>query len=480
LSTDRSKDLNGFLESASQTGKIIREYAEKGKVIRVVSHLDADGLSAAGILGKSLFKMDSNFSIQIVKRLDESVLKWLSGLKASMIVFADLGGGYLDLIKNYLSNFHVVVLDHHAPLDVQLDNLSHVNPHLYGFDGGEEISGSGVVYLASKAMDESNIDMACVAIVGALGDLQDKNKDRELSGINKYIVKDAVKANVLEIKRDLIFYGRETRPIHKALSSTTTPFLPSLSGEEDKCLDFLSRLGIKLKEGDAWRTLSDLTQEEKKNLFSELAKLLVSKGFPSDTALSLIGTIYVLPRENRWSPLRDGREYASLINACGRTGKDGLGVAICMGDRGIALEEAESVYDAYRKMLAKYISLVTSEPRFMEELDAIHVIHGENEIDEKILGAITTILSTNGFFPEDKPIIAVASSDNDLLKISARESNSLVTRGVDLGAIVREASMKFSGTGGGHNVAAGAEVPKNNLSDFIKCINDLVRGKLEK
>jgi len=479
MSIDKSQQLNELLESAHQAGKLIKEYAEEGKAIRIVSHLDADGLASAGILGKALSKMDSNFSIRIVKRIDESILKELSSLKASMLIFTDLGSGYLDLIKTYLSNFQVVVLDHHMPVGTPPPKFSHVNPHLHGFDGGEEISGSGVVYLTVKSIDASNVDSACVAIIGALGDLQDKNKERELTSINKYIVNDAIKANFLEVKKDLIFYGRETRPIHKALASTTAPFLPGLSGEEDACLSFLSTLGIRLKDGDTWRTLSDLESEEKTSLFSELTKLFVSKGFPGDAALSLIGTVYILTRENRWSPLRDAREYASLINVCGRMGKAGLGVAICMGDRGAALEEAEAVYSTYRKTLAKYIDWVTCEPKAREELDSIYVIHGENEIDEKILSAVTTILSSNGFFAEEKPIIAVASS-NEEFKISARASNSLVERGLNLGEIMREASIKFSGMGGGHRVAAGAQVPKGNLSDFIKYVNQLVRGSLGK
>jgi RecJ-like exonuclease len=65
------------------------------------------------------------------------------------------------------------------------------------------------------------------------------------------------------MKFTIIFYGRETRPVHKAIAYTTSPFIPGLSGEEDECLGFLVNLGIRLKENDRWRSISDLSAEEK-------------------------------------------------------------------------------------------------------------------------------------------------------------------------------------------------------------------------
>ena len=55
-----------------------------------------------------------------------------------------------------------------------------VNPHLYGIDGATEVSGSGVAYFAAKAVNAENMDLAPIALVGALGDMQDKNEQRQL------------------------------------------------------------------------------------------------------------------------------------------------------------------------------------------------------------------------------------------------------------------------------------------------------------
>ena len=63
-----------FTESASQAARLITEKIEKGSLIHVVSHLDADGIAAAGILGKALLRLDANFRIRIQQWVDEKIV----------------------------------------------------------------------------------------------------------------------------------------------------------------------------------------------------------------------------------------------------------------------------------------------------------------------------------------------------------------------------------------------------------------------
>jgi len=104
----------------------------------------------------------------------------------------------------------------------------------------------------------------------------------------------------------------------------------------------LASLDIKPKHDDKWRALRDLSEEERKRLCSALADYLLSKGLRYEIS-DLIGHIYTLNCEEDWTPLRDAREFAVLLNATGRMNRPGLGVSICMGDRTAALEEAEKV-----------------------------------------------------------------------------------------------------------------------------------------
>jgi RecJ-like exonuclease len=475
----KKEQINAFLASASDAAEIVLKSVGEDEVIHVVSHLDADGLSAAGIIGKSLLRLEGTFRLQIERWIDENLVNEIAAEKHPLTIFTDLGSGYLDLLNKKLSSNRLLILDHHQPIGEASSTFTQVNPHLHGIDGSRDLSGAGVTYFVAKAIDKKNIDLAPIAVVGALGDLQDKYDQRKLGGPNEMIVEDAVNGGYLKLETDLLFFGRETRPIHQALAYVTNPFIPGISGEEDKSLAFLASLGIKPKNKDKWRALRDLSEEEKKKLFSALADYLASKKFPSEVALSLIGNVYTLTHEEPWTPLRDAREFTVLLNGTGRLDKAGLGVAICMGDRGTALEQANEVLREYRRTITKYLSWLTEKPDRIEELDNVYVVRGEGFIDDRVIGALSSILSTS--LPNrEKPIIAYSKvSGEDMVKISARTVVLLTNKGLDLGDILRVSAEKYSGRGGGHNIAAGAHVPIKNVESFIKLVDKLVKKQLE-
>jgi len=468
----------GFLSTAAKAAKTIQDVVSEDGFVHVFSHLDADGVAAAGIIGKALFRLDARFRIQITQWINEKIAGEILSEKPQLVVFTDLGSGYIDFVNENLADFKTVILDHHQIIGEESPNIVHVNPHLHGIDGARDISGSGVAYLVAKAMDKVNADLSPVAVIGALGDMQDKYEQRKLCGVNERIVEDGVDAGLLTVEKDLIFFGRETRPIHRTLASTTNPFIPGISGEEDKSLAFLANLGIKPREGEKWRALRDLSEDEKKRLCSALADHLLSKGLHYEVT-NLIGTVYTLNREEPWTPLRDAREFAVLLNATGRMDRPSLGVAVCMGDRGSAFEESSKVLEEYRRTISKYLGWVMEKPERMKELENIYVVYGENFINDKIVGTISSILSSGLQHPE-KPLIAYANVEEEgLAKISARTMDSMTSKGLNLGDVMQVAAEKFKGKGGGHNVAAGAQVPKDKISAFIEVVNELVGKQLK-
>ena len=229
-----SERVNALFKCANDAARVIEEHSKAGNLICAISHLDADGIAAAGIVGQLLTRLEAHFRLRIAKQVDETLIQELAKEGAQLYIFTDFGSGYLDLMKKHFAKCDVVTLDHHQPVGKAFPRLCHVNPHLQGFDGASEISGAGVAYLAAKGLNEKNVDLAVLAVIGALGDMQDRNKQRALQGLNDFIVKDAVSTDYLKVETDLVLYGRETRPISQALSHTTNPFIPGLSGEEDR------------------------------------------------------------------------------------------------------------------------------------------------------------------------------------------------------------------------------------------------------
>ena len=467
-----------FLAQAAEASKVIVETARKDGFIHVFSHLDADGVAAAGVMGKTLYRLDAKFRIRITQQLDEKIVGEIVGDKPALVVLTDFGSGYVDMLQQKLPATKVVILDHHQVNGtLNNPNFVQVNPHEFGIDGASDVSGSGVAYFVAKAVNPANVNLAPVALVGALGDMQDKYDQRSLQGLNEIIVNDAVAAGLLKVEKDLTFFGRETRPLYKMLVTTTNPFIPSLSGQETEALNFLANLNIPLKQGDRFRALSDLTDEERKRLCSALADHLLSKGLHMDVD-NLVGYVYTFTKEEPNTALRDGREFAVLLNSTGRMDRPSLGIAICMGDRKAALEEANQILEEYRRSINKYLGWVNEKPERLRELQNIYVIYGEDAINEKIIGTVSSILVST-LANNEKPLLAFANVPNEqIAKFSGRTTEAAIRKGVNLGEVMRLGSEANGGKGGGHNIAAGSQVPLDKVEAFIKTADDLVGKQL--
>jgi RecJ-like exonuclease len=468
---DSYRELVRQAEASAE--RILAEIAN-GSQLLVGYHFDADGIAAAGILSKSLYRKGASFHLRALKQLDQQNVELLSKSVSETIIFTDIGSGYLDPLRDLTKSKNVFILDHHQVNGENDDKFVHVNPHLSGIDGGKEISGAGVSYIVAKAMDEQNIDLSPLGVVGSIGDMQDKNEKRTLHGFNSFIVEDAVKTGLLRVEPDLIIYGRETRPIHKALSHTVNPFLPGLSGEEDNCLALLSSLSIPIKISDRWRTVVELSNDEKQRMVSAIVEHVTSKGFEGAVAMNLIGSVYTLLREDKWTPTRDAREYATLLNACGRMDRPALAIALCMGERGATIDEANRVLSDHRKTLAKYMSLINEKPEIMEKLESLSIIHGEDFLNENMTGAVSSLLSSSEILALDKVVVVSAMTRNGDIKVSIRATEKMVQKGLNLGLTLQLLAKKYEGTGGGHRIAAGAQIPHSRLREFLTDLNRTV------
>lgn len=63
----------------------------------------------------------------------------------------------------------------------------------------------------------------------------------------------------------------------------------------------------------------------------------------------------------------------------------------------------------------------------------------------------------------------VASKDNEIVKVSARARKCIINAGVNLARLMEEISVKFKGTGGGHEGAAGMDAYGDAESILASC-----------
>lgn len=465
------------LEGLKEAKRLVKNLDEKSSVL-LVSHDDADGLTAGAITFKSLAREGLTPHLRCIKRVDKEFIETVSKEDHDLFIFSDTGSGQLQEIeRQLLESAKVIVLDHHETSELSHENLVHVNPHLNGIDGAREISGAGVAYLFAKELDKRNEDMAHLAVIGALGDLQDGQGS--LIGLNKEIAKDAVERGTMKIERELRFYGRQTRPLYKAIEYTTQPFIPSLSGNESACVQFLSDLGIPAKKNGDFTKLVDLDDEEKKKLTTALILKMIEHKIDVKTAESIVGDVYTMLGEEERTVLRDAKEYTSLLNACGRYEKYGIGVGICLGDRGAIYETALSLLDEHKKYISSCYEWINKNMENVEDLDHVYFIHAHDELNENVVGSVASMLVNSRTLEPVKPVIAFADTDTgDEVKASARATKDLVDRGVNLGLAMLYAAEKTGAEGGGHDIAAGAQMKPGQEEEFLKFVNEKIGEQL--
>ena len=429
----------------------------------VVGHHDADGICAAAIAVKALQRLGKQVQTRIIKQLYPEDIVELKGL-AENFLFVDFGSGQLDvLLAEFKENFFV--LDHHSPLE-GVEYEFHLNPNPYGFSGNNEISGSGLSYLFAKALDERNVDLSPLAIVGAVGDMQDSRG--KLVGLNAEILREAIKHGLMEMERDLHLYGRISRPLLQFIYFSSSPILPDLTANEDNCHAFLNGLRVDLKDGDRWLSYSELSPEAKRRLTTALILHLQAHNVPEWKLQELIGEVYTLLHEDKKSPLRDAKEFATLCNSCGRHGRAEVALEVCLGDRAERYAEALQLLQEHRVQLRQGIELM--QERGVEERDQFYFFDAGDEIKDSLVGIVAGMLYGSGTIEDNKPIIALGRYEEGVIKASARATRDLVRKGLHLGEILRKISGELGGlaAAGGHAIAAGARISEDQKSLFLE------------
>jgi len=455
-----------LLKRAEKIGNTIKD----SKEIHIVTHIDADGITAGTIAYQTAKRLGKECSIEFVKQLDEEVLKRLENDNYELVWFTDLGGN----ISVDYPDINKIITDHHACPDNSNKDF-HLNPHLFGHDGSLELSGAGATYFVSRAVDKKNMDLSALAIVGACGDIQDR-KFGKLTGLNRTILDDGEKAGVVKTKIDIHYFGRETRPIYKMLQYATDPTIPGLTGRESSCIDFLNELGIKMKDGDEWRRWIDLNKDERRTIISNIAQLLLTKGFGHKMTKRIIGEVYILTKEEEGTEVHDAKEFATLLNSTARYGKHEVGLKVCLGDRDEWFKKARNLLLGHRHNLVEGIQFAKEEG--ITKREYLQFFHAGSGIRDTIVGIVANMLLNSEGVSNDLPLIGFADKENGEVKVSARATEELVEKGLNLSLAMKKAAAELNGVGGGHNIAAGATIPKGKEEEFLEILEREIKAQL--
>ena len=421
-------------KTIEETVKKFLEKSEK-KPIRVISHNDTDGITAAAIMISALKRLDKIFSLNISKQFPNNI----SSLpKNELIIFLDMGSSNLHDLSEIEDVF---VIDHHEITSKKPDNVILINPHLFG---EEQISASGLTYLFVKSIDKQNKDLANLAVIGMVGDML----EREISKLSNLIIEDAE----VTIKKGLLLYP-STRPVHKTLEFSSSMFIPGVTGNSRGVLEVLREVGIEKVNGE-YKSLIELTEEENSKLITSILLRRIDKN-NSD----IIGNIYLI---KMFSKLEDARELSAMINACSRLGFSEISLLICLGNKQARLK-AEKIYADYKQHLIAALNFVSTNKIIGKKYV---IVNAKDNIKDTIIGTVASIISVSSMYEEGTIIITMAYCE-DKIKVSARIAGR---NGRNVREILESVTSKIGGECGGHAQAAGCYVSKENEELFINCI----------
>ena len=452
------------------------------KKILVVGHLDADGISSAAIAVKTFQSLGAKVEFLIIKQLDSTKIKAIEKYKCDLIVFVDLGSGQLDILGDFLQNNKIIVLDHHRPVDIIHKNLIlHLNAHLFGFDGSVEISGSGMTYLFAKYFLEEDINLEKqiqkLAVIGMMGDMQLKNG---AVGLNKIILDWAKKNNVVTIKKDICYFGKQTRPVYKLLEYATEPIIPTISFNAENSKVFVSQIISQRDKDNFWKRWIDLNETETQNITTNIIKLFLkyNNGSSGFKIRQLFCDTYQFTDEAIGTEYRDVMEFATVLNACGRHNKWKQGVELLLGTCD-NLFEISTILENHRRSLANSIEIIKKEK--IKKMKNFQIFFAFDKIKSTIIGTVAGMALSARILDPNMPVIAVSNDEDDAnyFKISSRGTKLMVHNGLKLNYAMN-LSKNFNGEGGGHDIAAGCRLPKNEIDNFLIAVEECISKQLNK
>jgi len=449
--------LKALQADAKEAAEFLRERLEAGKSVKIISHVDADGIAAAAILAKCLQYYNAPYVLKFCKPMRGGEIEMLGSESYEVYIFVDQGTVQLEDIHKHLlaRGRDVLIVDHHGGELKTHSNLRYVHPHKVGMNGGKDVSASGVAYMLAESISTKFRSLVKLALVGAIGDRQEFADGFE--GINSIFAKMAEDSGLIGVEEGLGLAGRSIRSVLFSLWTSTRPYLPGLSGDIDESRKFLENLDI-----DYSISISEMSSDEQKELSDAILKKI---GGDERVRNMLWKRIYV-DRQKELLGTYELQEFACLLDCCADMNAAEVGFALAMGD-GRAVEKAINLFEMRQKELLRIVQQIMRRMNDFKEMKNFRYIHVP-DAGPTMIGEAMSVLIESGIIKADKPVLGVSVAGENELKVSARGTQELAKRGYDLGKAIRRAAAETGESGGGHDVAASARIRREKLEEFLK------------
>jgi single-stranded-DNA-specific exonuclease len=416
--------------------------------VRVVSHYDADGISAAGILCTMLYRAGYEFHATLMRNPFTKGFDRLKQEHDELIIFSDMGSGQIETIQGI--GCPAIILDHHQAQTVQTqENIIQINSNLFGVDGNYEASGATLSYLLATTVNQANEDLAPLALAGAIGD---KQYIGGIQGLNTGILDTALQKGYLTEQTGLKLCG-ET--LQDALYYSVDPYYVGLSGNRQEIQMVLEKLRL-----DPLKNPSEIEPEALTRLHSFLLFRLLQIGCQPNIIDVTIRKRYIVPSQGY-----ELERFADLLDACGKNGYRSLGLSLCLGDSS-AWNDARLVEMDYKQKLLE--GLQGLQDGGIREIAGMRYFYSDNSS----LGGVVAGIAMNYVLDDTKPLFALTRKETDSeVHVSCRGNQKLVSLGLDLGSAMKQVAGDLGGFGGGHKIAAGATIRFDKEKEFLEAVD---------
>ena len=161
---------------------------------------------------------------------------------------------------------------------------------------------------------------------------------------------------------------------------------------------------------------------------------------------------------------------AELLDACGRTMTQGIGIAMCLGSKDDLLRAME-LRDQYNRAIME--ATVKIDKEGLKNMDNFQYFDSS---ETGFTGVLCGIMMHYVSDPS-RPTIGMNATE-DKVKLSGRATYKQLDRGVDLAVALRESTKTVGGEGGGHSIASGGSIPLGTTEEFLKNLDAIIGGQI--
>ncbi len=463
-------EIKLFQRDAESVAEFLRPRLTGEKHVKIITHTDADGISAAAIIARCLYFYDVPFNVHFTRPKKAEEIAKLAEEGYDLFIFLDQGSGQAEAIHKFLvaKNKDVIIIDHHPGNLQKHPNLVYLNPHTCGLNGAKDVSASGGAYLVAERLDLRFRYLVGLALIGAIGDRQEFFSG--FTEVNDLIAKRAIDLEIVRQGEGLRLIGRSMKPVFESLQKSTRPFIVGLSRDPSACRLLLKELGI-----SQTITISEFHPEDEKNLADAIFSRVGPVAEREEFRHALWGTVYTNASDQIVGP-RDLREYATVLDACANFKKSDVALAMATGDDSF-VKEAMDLLNLRQDEMLKSVDWLIKKSSLMKDAGNFRYIYCGDEIDPSLIGESISLLIESGTVDMDKPLLGLVDTPTGNVKVSGRGTPRLAMDGVDVGGALNAASAEVGGFGGGHDVAAAARIPAEKMNEFLNKLNEFFARK---